>query len=378
MAENEDGQEKTEEPSSKRLDDARRKGQVPRSRELSTVAMTLSGGVALVLMSRYLGQGLHDIMRANLAPDRQDLFDPLALIRHLAEAFGEAAQMLAPFFALMVVVAVVASVALGGFNLSTEAMLPKFSKINPLSGFKRLVSARGLVELAKALAKFVLVAVAAVYLLRAHLDSVLGLSFLELVPALGVLRDVVGWSFVLMAATLLLVAVIDVPFQLWDHKRQLKMTRQEVKDERKQTDGNPEIKGRIRSMQRELAFRRMMQEVPKADVIVTNPSHFAVALRYDQTRMRAPKVVAKGADLIAKNIRRVGTEAGVPVVEAPVLARALYHSTEIGDLIPRGLYLAVAQLLAYLFQLEAYRHEGGERPVIPDLPVPEDLHWSGG
>ncbi len=373
MAENQDGQEKSEEPSAKRLDDARRKGQVPRSRELNSVALTLIGGLALVLMTQYLGQGLWDIMHHNLAPDRADLFEPMAVLRHLSEAIKDAALMLAPFFAICVVVAIAASVALGGFNMSFEAAKPKFSKINPIQGAKRLFSAKGVMELFKSLAKFVLVGAVAVWLIWEQLDELLGLVYLELGPAMSMLHDIVGWSFVLMAATLILVVVLDVPFQLYDHKKQLRMTKQEVKEERKQTDGNPEVKGRIRSLQREMAFRRMMHEVPEADVIVTNPTHYAVALRYDQQKMRAPKVVAKGADLVARNIRKVGKEAGVEVIESPMLARAIYHSTDLGEMIPQGLYLAVAKLLAYVFQLRAYRNGDADWPEMPDLPVPEDL-----
>jgi flagellar biosynthetic protein FlhB len=373
MAENQDGQEKSEEPSAKRLGDARKKGQVPRSRELNTVALTLVGGIALVLMTQHLGEGLWEIMRYNLAPDRADLYEPMAILRHFAESIKDAALMLAPFFALVIVVAVAASVALGGFNLSFEAAAPKFSKIDPIKGAKRLFSAKGLVELFKSLAKFALVASTAVWLIWQQLDEVLALSGMELGPAMSLLHEIVGWSFVLMAATLILVAVVDVPFQLYDHKKQLKMTKQEVREERKQTDGNPEVKGRIRSLQREMAFRRMMQEVPQADVIVTNPTHYAVALRYDQEKMRAPKLVAKGVDLVAKNIRKVGAEAGVEIIESPVLARAIYHSTELGGMIPQGLYLAVAKLLAYVFQLRAFRSGDAERPALPDFPVPEDL-----
>jgi flagellar biosynthetic protein FlhB len=188
--------------------------------------------------------------------------------------------------------------------------------------------------------------------------------------------SLIGWSFVMISATLILVAAIDVPFQLWDHKRQMKMTRQEVREEMKETEGRPEVKGRIRSLQRELAQRRMMEEVPEADVIVTNPTHYAVALRYEQSRMLAPKVVAKGADLVAANIRKVGAENDVPLVESPLLARALFFSTELGQTIPAGLYLAVAKILAYVFQLRVYDSDGGEKPEFPtELSIPEEFQY---
>jgi flagellar biosynthetic protein FlhB len=197
---------------------------------------------------------------------------------------------------------------------------------------------------------------------------------MDLEPAIARAMTMLGWATVILASTLIVLALFDVPFQLWDHKRQLKMTQQEVRDELKQTEGRPEVRSRIRQLQREMAQRRMMEQVPKADVIVTNPTHYAVALRYDSDRMKAPVVVAKGADLIAANIRRSGVEHQVPLVEAPVLARAIYFSTELEAPIPAGLYLAVAQLLAYVFQIKAYREFGGDIPQAPEsYPVPEDL-----
>jgi flagellar biosynthetic protein FlhB len=296
------------------------------------------------------------------------------MLLRLGSASQDTLLVLLPFFILVVAVAVISSVALGGITLSTEAIAPKLEKLNPLKGLKRLVSVKGLVELLKALAKFLLVGGATALALWTTLDDFIALNTMELGPAVIQLGRLVGWSFVLVASTLILVAMIDVPFQLWDHKRQLKMTRQELKEEMKDTEGRPEVKGRIRSLQRELAQRRMMEEVPKADVVVTNPNHFAVALRYDQSRMSAPKLVAKGSDLVAANIRRVAREHDVTVVESPMLARAIYFHTELGDMIPSGLYLAVAKLLAYVFQLRAYRTDGGMRPDSPgDLPIPDEL-----
>jgi flagellar biosynthetic protein FlhB len=374
MAENEDGQEKTEEPTSKRLDDAKKKGQIARSKELNTLAITLIGGMALVGMSGSMGEGLSGIMSANLTIPRVDMFDPLAMTRRLITSLQDALLMLAPFFVVMVVVAVLSSIALGGVSFSGEAMTPKLSKMNPLKGLKRLFSMKGLVELAKAMAKFFLVGGATALVLWLTLDSFIALSGMALAPAISELVNLIGWAFVLIASTLILVAAVDVPFQLWDHKRQLKMTRQEIREEMKDTEGRPEVRGRIRQLQREMATRRMMDEVPKADVIVTNPTHYAVALRYNQLRMNAPVVVAKGSELIAANIRRVGAEHAVPVIESPALARAIYFHTELGEPIPAGLYLAVARILAYVFQLRAYVPGQGHRPSVPDeLQIPDEL-----
>ncbi len=373
MAENQDGQEKTEQPTAKRLDDARRKGQVPRSRELNTMAVTMIGVVSLVAMSRSLGSSLSQMMSERFVLTREEIFDVNSMVANLAQGITEAFLGLSPFFLLVVVAAIFSSVALGGISFSSEALAPKLEKLSPLKGFKRMFSARGLMELVKAMAKFLLIGGITVLLLYNTLGKYLALHGMELDQAVSHLNGLIGWSVILLASSLILIAAIDVPFQLWDHKRQLKMTRQELRDEMKDTEGRPEIKSRIRQLQREMAQRRMMEQVPKADVIVTNPTHYAVALQYDPERMHAPKLVAKGADLIAMNIRQVAQEHKVPLVESPMLARAIYFHTEIDAYIPAGLYLAVAKLLAYVFQLRAYRAEGGERPRMPDdLTVPEE------
>ena len=374
MAENQDGQEKSEQPTAKRLNEAKRKGQVARSKELNTMAITLIGVIFLATTSSQLGGGLQDLMKTSFTLSREEIFDIGTLFTHLSAAMQGAFILLVPFFGLMIVVAIGSSIALGGFSVSAEAMTPKLSKLSPAKGLKRMFSAKALVELLKAMAKFVLIGGATAILLWNTLDSYLNLHGMEFQQALPKLGSLIGWSVTLLASTLILIAAIDVPFQLWEHKRQLKMTKQEIRDEMKETDGRPEVKSRIRSLQREMAQRRMMEEVPKADVIVTNPTHYAIALRYDQGSMSAPKVVAKGADLVAANIRRIGLESEVPIVESPVLARAIYFHSELGEAIPAGLFLAVAKLLAYVFQLRVYRTEGGDIPQVPDeLPVPEDL-----
>lgn len=371
--ENEKGQDKTEEPTAKRLDESRKKGQVARSRELNSMALTLIGSVSLVVMSSHFGDGLSQLMSDSFTISRAELSDPAVMLERLKQAIIDSVLLLTPFFIIVTVVAIISSVILGGLAFSGEALAPKLSKLSPLKGFKKMFSVKSLVELLKTLAKFGLVGGVTAILLWSLMDDFIALHSMVLPQGVSRMGDLIGWSVVLLASTLILIAAIDVPFQLWEHKRQLKMTRQEVRDELKETEGRPEVKSKIRQLQREMAQRRMMDEVPKADVIVTNPTHYAVALRYDQGSMQAPKVVAKGVNLIAANIRKVGSEANVPIVESPVMARAIYFSTELDRAIPAGLYLAVAKLLAYVFQLKVYAENGGACPQQPNLSVPDEF-----
>ena len=373
MAENQDGQEKSFEPSARRLDEARRRGQVPRSRELNTVAVTLAGVATIVLLGPGVTNDLRGLVVEHFALSRADVFDPAAVVRHLGDALTASLLILAPFFAATVAAAVLASVALGGFQFSGEALRFDFGKLSPLRGLQRIFSLHGLAELVKALAKFVFLGGVAALLVWTEFEHFVLLGKMEVEAALAEAADLLGWTTLVVASSAILLALVDVPFQLWDYKRQLKMTQQEVRDELKDTEGRPEVRSRIRQLQREVARRRMMEEVPKADVIVTNPTHYAVALRYDAGRMQAPVLVAKGTELVAANIRTVGQAHAVPIVEAPSLARALYFNVELGDPIPAGLYLAVAKLLAYVFQLRAAREQGEAAPNVPDFPVPDEL-----
>jgi len=374
MAENQDGQEKSEEPTSKRLADARKKGQVPRSRELNTMALTMIGVAGIMLFGNHFGAGFESQFRQHLVLSREDMFDTYAVLDHLVSAVEGALLMILPFFGVMIVVAVLASVALGGFNVSFQAMQPKLSKLDPIKGMKRVFGPKGLMELFKSLAKFLLVSLVTALVLWSWNDDIIALGSKDVQVALVESLSMTGWASLWIASTMILMALLDVPFQLWQHKKELRMTQQEVKDEFKQTEGRPEVKGRIRQLQREMAQARMMAEVPKADVIVTNPTHYAVALRYDPDSMNAPLLVAKGKDLIAANIRETGDEHNIPRIEAPVLARAIYFNTELNEPIPAGLFLAVAQLLAYVFQLRAYNEDGGDIPQQPsEFPIPEEL-----
>lgn len=371
MAES-DGQERTEEATPKRQQEAREKGQVPRSRELATVAALLAAAGAMIGMGESLTRALATQMQRGLTLTREQVFDTAALPALFLNAVIEALWTFMPFFLLMLVVAIAASAVLGGWAFTAISF--KWEKLDPIKGMGRVFAWRGLVEMLKGMAKFLLVALAALLLLKLMGEQFLGLGRESLSQGLAHAGSLLSWAFLLLSATLLIVAFIDVPFQLWDHQRQLRMTKQEVRDEHKQTEGSPEVKGRIRRMQMEIAQRRMMAEVPKADVVVTNPTHYAVALRYDQARGDAPVVVAKGSDLIALKIRTVAQENDVPVLEAPPLARALFHSTELEQPIPVGLYRAVAMVLAYVYHLRQgpmYSREG--MVTMPDLPIPDDL-----
>jgi len=373
MAENKDGQERSEDASQKRLDEAREKGQIPRSREFNTMVMMVAGSVSLFIMGDDLMRDFADMLRDGLTLDRNIIFDRFGIIDGIARMFKEAAAMLAPFMLISVVAAIVSSVVIGGWSFSPKALAFKAEKLNPISGLKRIFALRGLVELLKALAKFLLVGGVAVLLMQRLSDEILSLGYQETGAALGHSGEILIFSFLILSLVLILIAAVDIPFQLWDHAQNMKMTKQEVRDEFKDTEGKPEVKSRVRQMQREIAQRRMMEAVPDADVIITNPTHYAVALKYDGLNMRAPRVVAKGKNLIAAQIRGRAEEHNVPIFTAPPLARAIFFSTEIEQEIPAGLYFAVAQVLAYIYQLKTAHSGAGYAPEIPsELTVPDE------
>lgn len=374
MAESSDGQEKSELPSDKRVREAREKGQVARSKELGTVlVLIMAAAMFLIIGEEMLGQFLQ-LLSGLLSPSREMAFDTTLLLKYFLDTVEATLWIFAPFFAAMVVAAIVSGIVMSGWNFSAQAMAFKFEKMNPIKGIGRIFSIQGLVELLKAMAKFLLVAVVAVLLLGSQVDQFLGLGQEPLDQGLAHLGSMLSWTFLWVSSVLIIVAAVDVPFQLWNHQKELKMTKQEVKEEGKQSEGNPEVKGRQRQIQREMAMQRMMESVPDADVVITNPTHYAVALKYETSGMSAPTVVASGIELIAAQIRNLAEENHVAIVEAPPLARALYYSTEIGDAIPEGLFKAVAQVLAYIFNL---RDNGGypesNKDPFADLPIPEEL-----
>lgn len=377
MAEDSD-LERTEPASSRRIEQAREKGQVARSRELSTFTVLLAAGGGLMLMSPHLLDSLAGLMRNGLTLDRAAAFDPLLMLARLhQESLGVLIAFL-PFILLMVVAAIAAPLVLSGWLFTFQALQPDFSRLDPLKGIGRIFSWTSLIELAKALAKSALIGGVALWVVWQHKEAMFSLAGEPLNQGISHLGSLLGVTFLTIAGSMILIVAIDVPFQLWDHARKLKMTKEEVRQEHKEMEGSPEVKGRIRRMQREAARRRMMAEVPKADVIVTNPTHYAVALRYQDKTMRAPVVVAKGAALLAARIRELGEEHHVPILEAPPLARALYRHAELGEEIPAALYTAVAEVLAYVYQLRSFEAGKGAPPQPPQhLPVPPSLDPEG-
>ncbi len=374
MAENENGADKSEEPTEKRLRESREKGQLARSKELGTVAVTVGGIGGLLVTGSGLGQALMQVMRGSFELSREALMAPDAMAQLLLLAGLTALKAILPLLLALAIAAIVGPVSLGGWLFSGKAMAPNFGRLNPLAGLKRMFSANALVELLKALGKFLVVLAVGLAVLAAYQDDLLSISKEPLEAAILHSLEIVGWSSLWMACGLILIAAVDVPFQLWNNKQKLMMTKQEVKDEYKDTEGKPEVKSRIRQLQREMAERRMMQAVPQADVVITNPTHFAVALKYDGSKGGAPVLVAKGGDFLALKIREIAQEHQVMVLESPALARAVYYSTELEAEIPAGLYLAVAQVLAYVYQLRQYQAGKGRRPdPLGSLPIPPDL-----
>ncbi|ANF27778.1 MULTISPECIES: flagellar biosynthesis protein FlhB [Stutzerimonas] len=374
MAESESGADKSEEPTEKRIRESREKGQLARSRELNTVAVTLGGIGGLLASGGSLAGSLMAIMQGSFELSRETLLDEGSMVRLLMGSGMIALEAIMPLLIVLLLVSIIGPISLGGWLFSAKAMAPKFSRMNPGPGLKRMFSTKALVELLKALGKFVVVLMVALAVLSAYQDDLLSIAKQPLDLAIMHSVEVVGWCALWMACGLILIAAVDVPFQLWDNKQKLMMTKQEVRDEYKDSEGKPEVKSRIRQLQRDAAQRRMMQAVPDADVVITNPTHFAVALKYDGSKGGAPMLVAKGGDFVALKIREIANEHKVTVLESPALARAVYYSTELDREIPAGLYLAVAQVLAYVYQLRQYRSGKGKRPdPLSSLPIPPDL-----
>jgi flagellar biosynthetic protein FlhB len=367
-------QERTEPASPRRLEQAREEGDIPRSRELATCAVLFAAGAGLMFTGDSLVRQMNRLVASGMSFDRGQAFDFNLLLGRLADDLAGVLLAFVPLAGVLFVAALASPILIGGWIFSGSALAPKFNRLNPLSGLGNMISARAGVELLKAIAKSLLVGIVSWIVISRQIDAMLALSIEPVKTGGAHLADLLLRGFLVIVCSLVAIALIDGPYQLWHYADKLKMTREELRQEAKEQDGDPHIKAKIRQMQREMAKRRMMAEVPTADVVVTNPTRYAVALKYTDGKMSAPKVVAKGTDEIAAKIRELAAEHKVPLLEAPPLARALYTHAELGDEIPSGLYTAVAEVLAYVFQLRAYGKHGGQRPQAPaELEVPAEL-----
>jgi flagellar biosynthetic protein FlhB len=365
--------EKTEAASPRRLEKAREEGQVARSRELGTFLLLATGVAALWLMGNSLYVRLSGVLRGSLGFDPSVARDADLMVTGAMLEATQAVSLMLPLFGALVVVAIGSSVALGGLVFSGKALMPKFSKLNPATGIGRLFSAQTVVELFKTLSKAILVGTIGVYVIWSRREEMLALMHAPTQVALSSMLGLVATCCTLIVASLLVIVAIDVPWQIFSHLKKLRMSKEDVKQEHKESEGDPHIKARVRQQQRAMSKRRMMAQVPDADVIVTNPTHYAVALKYSESAGGAPKVTAKGSGLVAARIREVAVANRIPLLSAPPLARALHKHVELDGEIPAALYTAVAEVLAWVFQLRAWRPGAGKHPQMPrDLPVPDD------
>ena len=373
MADDSDA-DKTEPASSRRIEQAREDGNVPQSRELSTFLVLMTAVVTFWVVSGWIARHGIVILRDGLTLSREQVFDTSFMYQQLSRLSLDALMVMIPFMAVMVVSAVAAPLAMGGLLFSFKAFQPDLTRLDPLNGLKRIISVQGAIELVKGLLKSSLIGSVGGWVLWSHRGEILALMSMPLETGVSTFSHLLLLAMLLIVSSLALIAMLDVPYQIWHYYDGLKMTKEELKQEYKEQEGDPQLKARIRSRQRDMARRRMMAAVPKADVVVTNPTHYAVALKYESSSMGAPTIVAKGADLIAQQIRELAAENKVPMLEAPPLARALYRHAEVGDQVPAGLYTAVAEVMAYVYQLNHFLTLGGLPPEEPqDLQIPEGM-----
>ena len=367
MADQQDeSQEKTEEPTARRLSKAREEGQIARSTEITIAASVISVAIYIYLFGSSLLGNVANIFAQGLVFDSLAVLEPQVAAGRLADAMVEALLTVLPILILTGVVVLVCSGLLGGYNFSWKSLQPKASKFNPLAGFKRMFGIQALVNLGKSIAKFLLVGGVTYLLIDASITEFAEISLMALEPGLTASASIITTAFLVASSTLIIIALIDAPFQAYQHNQKMKMSLKEVKDERKDTEGSPEVKQRIRQKQREVSAARMLEAIAEADVVITNPEHFAVALAYDPSSEDPPKVVAKGTDIMAERIRERAGEEGVPLFQSPVLARALFFTTEIEAFIPEPLFEAVAQVIAYIFNINSINRSSNLR----DKPVP--------
>jgi len=366
--------EKTEEATPKRAEQARAEGQIARSRELTTFVLLMVGFGGCYGMAGDLAHSFIQVFRSAFTFDRDLSFNSALVLPKAGFLLAQGGLAIMPILAMLVAASIVTPMALGGWLLTATVLVPKFSRLDPIAGLKRMFSLNGVTLLLMALAKAGVVGGVGFLVMRHFSPDTVGLITEAPTLAMTHALHLVGVSVLWVTASMLILVIFDVPYQIWKHAKGLRMSKEEVKREFRDNEGDQMIKGKIRAQQREMARRRMMAQVPKADVIVTNPTHFAVALQYTDGEMRAPRMIAKGSDLVAARIRAIGAENNIPLIEAPPLARALYHHTELNHEIPSALYGAVAEILAWVYQLRRWNNEGGSAPIQPtEFVVPVEL-----
>lgn len=370
----ESSQERTEDPTQKRRDDAKEQGKVARSKELNMAIVMMAGSAGVLLFGGDMMRRIAAVATVNFQFTRAEIFEPNLLFKHINDGILQMIYSLLPFFLVVILAALAGPILLSGWSFSIKSLSPKAERLSPLKGLKRIFALRALIELLKTLIKFFVILIAGGLIIYTQLPKFMSLGYGDIMTSLSTSLSILAWSYLGLSATLLLIAGIDIPFQLWEHMQSLKMSKQEIRDEYKESEGRPEVKGHIRHMQREIAKQRMMEEVPKADVIITNPTHYAIALKYEEHGTRAPVVVAKGKDLVALQIRGIANHHEISIIESPKLARAIFYSTKLNHEIPQGLYVAVAQVLAYVYQLKRYKKTGQNKPKeLGEVPIPETL-----
>lgn len=369
--------EKTEQPTGKKLSDAAEKGNIARSRDLATALVLMGSSIGILIFGEELAQRMLDVTRRLLSLNAKDISDTNSMFTGLGEGVALMAPPLLKLMAVITVAGIIGNTLLGGYNFAWYGASFRASRMDPLAGIKRMFSMQSVVELLKSILKVAVVCGCAYILLKIYFPDIMALSLMTAPMDIETAMDLLAWMFFFLCASTILVAAVDAPYQKWHHMQQMLMSKQEVKDEYKNTEGNPEIKGRIRSMQMQMSRRRMMQEVPKADVVVTNPTHYAVALKYEHGKQRAPVVVAKGVDDVAMFIRQIAEANGVPIIRSPALARSVYHTTDLDHPIPEQLFSAVAQVLAYVYQLKNYKKGKASKPkpLARELPIPDEFKY---
>ncbi|MCW5588180.1 MAG: flagellar biosynthesis protein FlhB [Legionellales bacterium] len=376
MAESDDSEEKTQEATPKRKQELREKGEVPRSRDLNRIIVLFVGAACLWLVSNNFYSAFQEVAVKTFDLTPQEMFDPSIMLTRFASCLYILGMSLLPFFAILFVIVIFSPALLGGWVFSAKSLAFKGERLDPIKGIGRIFSLRSLVELLKSIAKFIVIAGGGILVLYIYFHSMINLDKLPVEQGITQGMELLFQGFILISATLVIIVLFDVPYQIWEYLRKSKMSIKELKDESKETEGNPQLKQKIRETQQRMSEKRMMQALPKANVVITNPNHYAVALMYDQDKEGAPKVVAKGVDFLAEKIKEVAKEHKITIVSIPPLARAIYYSTDLDAEIPQGLYLAVAKVLAYVYQLKHYVAGFSAKPQAPkasELKIPQEL-----